>query len=98
MIRHTVCFTLAHPAGSDAEAAFLADGRSILAAIPGVIDFTVSRQVGKSPLQFQFAMDFESQADYDAYDSAPAHQDFVQTRWLVEVADFTEFDFVPYAS
>ena len=40
-------------------------------------------------------MAFADQETYTAYDQHPAHQAFVQQRWLVEVADFTEFDFVP---
>jgi len=96
MIRHTVCFTLVHEAGSAEEVAFLTEGAADLAAIPGVHDFEVARQVGKGPHLFQFAMSFDGRAEYDAYNVHPVHQEFVATRWATEVADFTEFDFVPY--
>ena len=57
MIEHTVCFTLVHPEGSDAERAFLTEGREVLSSIPGVQDFVVNRQVNpSSSLRFQFSM------------------------------------------
>lgn len=96
MIRHTVAFHLHHPESSPEEVAFLDDGRRILAAIPGVEDFVVSRQVSpKSAHRFQFAMAFADQAAYDAYDAHPDHVRFVATRWTVEVAAFDELDLVP---
>ncbi|MBF4585136.1 MULTISPECIES: Dabb family protein [unclassified Curtobacterium] len=96
MIVHTVCFTLVHAAGSPHEAAFLETARDTLPAIPGVQDFTVSRQVStQSDFRFQFSMAFADQDTYSAYDAHPAHQRFVATRWADEVASFQEFDFVP---
>ena len=94
-IQHTVVFRLVHPAGSAAEQEFLDTARSTLPAIPGVEDFTVSRQVSaKSDLAWRFSMVFEDEAAYAAYDSHPAHTDFVATRWAHEVAAFQEYDFV----
>ena len=93
-VLHTVVFRLVHEAGSAAEEDFLAAGRATLAAIPGVEDFTVRRQVSpKSDLTHQFAMRFADRAAYDAYDAHPAHRDFVATRWQREVAEFQEYDF-----
>ncbi|WP_127792433.1 Dabb family protein [Agromyces sp. LHK192] len=98
MIRHTVAFRLVHPDGSAEETAFLADGRRILTGIPGVEDFVVSRQVSpKSTHRFQFAMSFADQAAYDAYNGHPEHVAFVTTRWMPEVAEFDELDFVALA-
>ena len=97
MIRHTVAFTLVHPAGSEQEAEFLSSGSHALRAIPGVQDFTVSRQVSpKSDYQFQFAMTFTDEGAYAAYNEHPDHQRFVTTRWANEVAAFEELDFAPY--
>ena len=94
MIRHTVVFALRHAAGSDAESAFLADGREALTSIPGVQDFTLLRQISaKSDLDFQFAMTFEDAAAYEAYDAHPTHVAFVEGRWIPEVARFQEYDF-----
>ena len=94
MIRHTVVFTLRHAAGSDAESAFLADGRKTLTSIPGVQDFTILRQTSaKSDLDFQFAMTFADAAAYEAYDAHPTHVAFVEGRWIPEVARFQEYDF-----
>lgn len=93
-IQHTVVFRLAHPAGSDAEAAFLADARTALTSIPGVAQFCISEQVSeKSDLRFQFSMVFADDAAYRAYNEHPAHVGFVQTRWVPEVAAFQEYDF-----
>jgi len=97
VIRHTVSFALVHPAGSDAEADFLSAGAGMLTAIPGVVDFVVSRQVSaKSDHGFQFAMSFVDQAAYDAYDAHPDHRGFVASRWEAEVASFQELDLITY--
>lgn len=97
MIRHTVAFTLIHPAGSEQEAEFLSSGPDVLRAIPGVQDFRVSRQVSpKSDYCFQFAMTFADEGAYAAYNEHPDHQRFVTTRWATEVAAFEELDFAPY--
>ncbi|WP_430593172.1 Dabb family protein [Humidisolicoccus flavus] len=95
MIQHTVVFSLIHPADSAAEQDFLATARAVLPNIPGVQDFTVSRQVSqKSDLRFQFSMVFADQDAYDAYDAHSDHQGFVATRWASEVSEFQEYDFV----
>ncbi|WP_336501936.1 Dabb family protein [Microbacterium paraoxydans] len=94
-IQHTVVFRLVHPEGSAEEREFLATGHAVLAAIPGVGDFAIRRQISvKSALRHQFSMVFADQAAYDAYDAHPAHRAFVAERWLPEVADFQEYDFV----
>ena len=95
MIRHTVVFTLRHPAGSPEEAAFLEAGLG-LARIPGVERFERLRQVsGKNGYAWGFSMEFADQAAYDAYNLHPAHLAFVRDRWGPEVADFLEIDYVP---
>jgi hypothetical protein len=94
-IQHTVVFRLAHEAGSAEEEAFLADARSALTSIPGVREFVIRRQVSaKSPLAFQFSMTFDDQEAYDAYDVHPTHVAFVTHRWIPEIAEFQEYDFV----
>jgi len=94
-IQHTVVFRLTHDAGSPAEERFLADARSILTAIPGVTEFTVTAQVSpKSALTHQFSMRFADGAAYAAYNEHPAHVAFVADRWVPEVAEFQEYDFV----
>lgn len=96
MIQHTVSFALLHPDGSAEERLFLADAATILAAIPGVTGFRVSRQVSQaSPHRFQFSMDFADASAYAAYDAHPAHRAFVETRWVPEVESFQELDFEP---
>lgn len=94
-IQHTVVFRLAHAAGSAEEQEFLATGHAVLTSIPGVAEFTIRRQVsGKSALTHQFSMVFADQDAYDAYNVHPAHTAFVAERWVPEVSEFQEYDFV----
>ncbi|TFV99758.1 Dabb family protein [Orlajensenia leifsoniae] len=98
MIQHTVSFVLRHPSDSTEERAFLTDAAAILPAIPGVENFRISRQVSeKSSHDFQFSMEFPDAAAYAAYNGHPAHVQFVETRWVPEVADFQELDLVPFS-
>jgi hypothetical protein len=95
MIRHTVAFRLKHSSGSPQEAAFLRSAM-VLAAIPGVQRFEALRQVGaKNTFSFGLSMEFDSQAAFDGYNNHPDHVRFVQERWIPEVEDFLEIDFVP---
>jgi len=94
-IRHTVVFRLVHEPGSEAAERFFADARASLTSIPGVEHFAISEQVSpKSDLTHQFAMTFADEAVYAAYNDHPVHVDFVATRWVPEVAEFQEYDFV----
>jgi Stress responsive A/B Barrel Domain len=91
-IRHTVSFRLGHPAGSAAEADFLAAAEE-LAAIDGVEAFELLRQVGaKNTFDYGISMEFADQRAYDAYNEHPAHVRFVAERWP-EVAEFLELDY-----
>lgn len=93
-VQHTVVFRLRHERGSAEEAVFLADARRILAAVPGVEDLAVQRQVSpQSPLTWQLAMSFADEAAYAAYDAHPDHRAFVAERWQTEVEAFQEYDF-----
>lgn len=97
MIRHTVTFSLIHEPGSPREREFLDTALTTLTAIPEVRDFQISRQVSaKSPLRFQFEMNFDDEAAFGSYNGHPAHVGFVETRWANEVSAFQEFDFEPY--
>jgi len=94
MIRHTVAFTLNHAKGSAEEKKFLEDAL-VLAEIPGVEKFERLRQVSpKNNFSFGFSMEFADQAAYDIYNNHPLHVAFVRDRWLVEVSDFMEIDYV----
>jgi hypothetical protein len=96
MIRHTVVFRLKHKPGSAEEKKFLADGRRILTAIPGVQKFEALRQVSpKNDYAFGFSMEFADQAAYDGYDRHPDHVAFVRDRWQREVEKFLEIDYAP---
>ena len=94
MIRHTVIFTLNHAPGSLEEASFLKDANA-LADIPGVEKFERLRQVSpKNDFRFGFSMEFASQADYSAYNDHPVHVAFVRDRWIPEVENFMEIDYI----
>ncbi|MDF1859166.1 MAG: Dabb family protein [Verrucomicrobiales bacterium] len=95
MIEHTVTFTLKHPQNSDAEHDFLTAAGE-LAAIPGVCDFAIRRQISeKHPHSFGITMRFESPEAYDTYLADPIHTAFVKQRWMKDVDAFQEADFAP---
>lgn len=92
-IEHTVTFRLNHAANSPQEEAFLAAAAE-LAAIPGVQDFKIRRQTSpKNGHAFGISMGFATAEEFAAYCDHPAHVEFVQQRWLKEVAEFQEADF-----
>jgi Stress responsive A/B Barrel Domain len=92
-IRHTVVFTLSHPAGSPEEADFLA-AAARLQSIAGVEEFEILRETSpKNDYRFGISMEFAGTSAYDGYNDHPDHVRFVQERWLVEVADFLEIDY-----
>jgi quinol monooxygenase YgiN len=94
MITHTALFRLKHAKGSAAEAAFL-KAADVLVAIPGVENFERLRQVSpKNPYTFCFSMRFKSQKEYDFYNNHPDHVACVQSKWIPEVAEFMEVDYV----
>lgn len=94
MIRHTVVFRLRHPPGSQEEENFLSAARS-LSKIPGVENFEVLRQIGaKNNFSFGLSMEFADEAAYAAYNNHSVHTAFVDTRWLPEVTEFLEIDYV----
>jgi hypothetical protein len=93
-ILHSVIFSLKHEKGSEAERKFLEDGQKTLSAIPTVNNFQVYKQVSaKNDYDHGFAMEFASQADYDAYNDHPLHVQFVNERWQTEVEKFLEIDY-----
>ncbi len=92
-IRHTVVFTLAHPAGSEAERDFL-EAAGKLAAIPGVEAFELLAEVSpKNDYSFGISMEFADRVAYEHYNAHPAHVGFVAERWQPEVSDFLEIDY-----
>ncbi|MBE7494942.1 MAG: Dabb family protein [Verrucomicrobiaceae bacterium] len=98
MIRHTVTFRLKHTPGSDAEKDFLRAARA-LASIPDVKNFECLRQTSpKNSFTFGLSMEFDDAAAYARYNEHPDHTAFVQQRWLPEVEEFMELDYVPHAA
>jgi hypothetical protein len=98
MIRHTVVLRLKHAPGSSAEREFVAAAES-LKSIPGVEKFEVLRQIGKkNSFTFGISMEFADAGAYARYNEHPDHTRFVQERWLKEVQEFLEIDYVPYSS
>jgi Stress responsive A/B Barrel Domain len=94
MITHTALFRLKHPKGSTDEAAFL-KAADVLITIPGVQNFQKLRQISsKNQFTFCFSMQFASQTEYDFYNTHPDHVGFVQGKWIAEVAEFMEVDYV----
>lgn len=97
MIRHTVAFRLNHVAHSESERSFL-QAACELAKIDGVLKFECLRQTSaKNPFSFGLSMEFVNQEAYQFYCDHPDHVAFVQQRWLPEVAEFMEIDYIPYS-
>ncbi len=91
MIQHTVVFRL----NPDADAGHFFTRARKLAAIRGVKDFEVLRQVGqKNDFTHGLSMFFDDQSAYDSYNDHPDHLAFVNEVWLSNVADFLELDYV----
>ena len=94
-ILHTVAFRLRYAKDAPGTQVFLQDAERILTGIPQVENFQVLREVSeKNDFDFGFSMEFENQAAYDAYNDHPTHQAFVIQRWLKEVSDFMEVDYM----
>jgi hypothetical protein len=94
-IRHTVVFTLSHPAGSAEEASFLV-AAARLAEIPGVEGFEILNETSpKNGYRHGISMEFAGAAAYAGYNEHPDHVRFVAERWLPEVAEFLELDYEP---
>jgi hypothetical protein len=92
-IRHTVVFTLVHPAGSEAEGEFL-EAANRLATVPGVEAFQLLAEVSpKNDYRFGISMEFANRTAYEGYNDHPGHVRFVQQRWSSDVADFLEIDY-----
>ena len=92
-IRHTVAFTLLHPAGSEEERNFL-EAAERLATIAGVEAFELLAEVSpKNGYRFGIWMEFADQGAYERYNGHPDHVRFVQERWLPEVSEFLELDY-----
>ena len=92
-IRHTVAFTLRHPAGSAAEREFI-EAATDLNLIPGVEAFDILAEVSpKNGYQFGITMEFADADAYEAYNLHPDHLRFVEERWVNEVEDFLEIDY-----
>ncbi len=95
VIRHPVVLKLNPPEGPAEEKDFLKTACT-LAAIPGVENFECLRQIGqKNDFTFGLSMEFAGEAEYQRYNEHSDHVAFVENRWLVEVDDFLEIDYVP---
>jgi Stress responsive A/B Barrel Domain len=93
-IRHTVAFTLVHDEGSAGERDFL-EAAEQLATIPGVEAFELLTEVSpKNGYRFAISMEFADRPTYERYNENSDHVRFVQERWLSEVSEFLELDYV----
>jgi heme-degrading monooxygenase HmoA len=92
-MQHTVTFRLKHATGSEAEAGFLSAAAE-LTSLPGVKGFQIRRQVSpKNAHTFGISMNFDSEEAFKRYCDHPRHVEFVENRWIPEVAEFQEADF-----
>ena len=93
-VRHTVTFALVHEEGSAEERDFL-QAAEHLATIPGVEAFELLAEVSpKNGYRYGISMEFADRSAYERYNEHPDHVRFVQERWVSEVSDFLELDYV----
>ena len=91
MIQHTVAIRF----NADADVDDFFTRASRLAAIDGVRNFEVLRQVGqKNDFTHALSMCFDEQSAYDRYNNDPEHVAFVNDVWVPNVAQFLELDYV----
>lgn len=96
-IKHMVVFNSHAEKDSPEAEQFLKGSAEELAAIPGVEQFEVFRQVSaKTDYAYGFSMVFANQAAYEAYNAHPVHTQYVAERWVNEVSSFQEIDFKVY--
>ena len=94
MIRHTVAFRLKHAPGSAAERDFLRAACELV-KIEGVEKFECLRQTSaKNGFTFGLSMEFADEAAHAFYCNHPDHTAFVKQRWIPEVVEFMELDYV----
>ena len=83
-----------HGGGSASERDFL-EAAERLATIPGVEAFELLAEVSpKNGYRYGISMEFADRSAYERYNEHPDHVRFVQERWLCEVSDFLELDYV----
>lgn len=98
-IKHMVVFNLVYEKGSEEARTFLGDAKRLLSVIPGVRNFQAYQQISpKNNYTYGLSMLFTDAATYDAYSNHPVHVEFVEKRWLSEVTEFMEIDFVDFDS
>ncbi|MGQ8872017.1 Dabb family protein [Paenibacillus sp. TSA_86.1] len=97
-ITHMVTFSLYVGKDTTEAEVFLKKSKEALAAIAGVEQFQVLRQVSaKNEFDYGFSMEFADQAAYDAYNDHPVHREYVAERWEKEVSRFQEIDLVQHS-
>jgi hypothetical protein len=94
-ITHMVVFNLkSEEEGGAGPDAFFAKAEELLWPIPHATNITRSRQTNAMcPYEYGFSFDFDSQSDYDAYNTYPDHLKFVEEWWKTQVSGFMEIDF-----
>jgi heme-degrading monooxygenase HmoA len=85
---------LAFATGSEAEPEFLSAAAE-LTSLPGVKDFQILRQISPKNIHtFGISIHFDSEEAFQGYYEHPRHVEFVENRWIPEVEDFQEDDFM----
>jgi len=92
-MKHSVIFRLKYPKGSAEEKSFF-EASAKLAALPGVKNFEMLKQVNKkNKYDYGISMEFADNELFEAYNNHPAHQQFIKDYWLRVVEEFLEIDY-----
>jgi stress responsive alpha/beta barrel protein len=95
MIRHSVFFKFKSSVDSDAAQNFFIAAKK-LAAIPGVQNFEILRQISKkNNYEFGLSMEFANADLYQQYNNHPMHVQFIKDYWMSHIEDFLEIDYEP---
>jgi len=95
MIGHVVFYKM-KPGTTEADERSLVDqARRELAKLPGVMNLRVGRNIDASAQGYSIAlvMDFQDEADLEAYRVHPEHQNFVKNIAGPLVSEIWRFDF-----
>jgi Stress responsive A/B Barrel Domain len=94
MIKHSVIFTFKSDLSNSEKDAFF-EAADALRNIPDVKNFEILKQISpKNKFEYGIAMEFETEEQYQTYNSHPQHTAFVQDFWMKSVEDFLEIDFI----
>lgn len=92
-IHHSVIFSLKKGMSETEKELFFLEVKKLI-AIEGIKKFKIRKQTSlKNQFEYGISMEFESNTEYQFYNTHPIHVAFVKDIWLQQVEDFLEIDY-----